>query len=102
MVQNPAFIFLNYFGPETYEGKEYTTYVTGGALLFTILVTFASLAKLVSIQFLTGVDSFLKGDVFQNVLMTELKLLFLQSLPEFIYYVIPALGTSAYLMTIDI
>ena len=70
--------------------------------MFTIVLTFASLTKLVSIQFMTGVDSFLKGDAFQNVLMTELKLLFLQSLPEFIYYVIPALGTSAYLMTIDI
>jgi hypothetical protein len=36
------------------------------------------------------------------MLMSELKILFLQWLPEFIYYVLPALGTSAYFMTIDI
>jgi hypothetical protein len=100
--QNPAFILLNYLGPEKYEGFELTTYITAAVLLFTTVLSFTSIAKLVSSQILIGIQTFITGFDLEIVLMYELKVLFLQWLPEFIYYVLPALGTSAYFMTIDI
>jgi hypothetical protein len=93
---------LNFLGPDRYEGFELTTYITAGVLLFTTFISFTSITKLVSSQLLTGIQSYIKGLPFESILMTELKILFLQWLPEFIYYVLPALGTSAYFMTIDI
>jgi hypothetical protein len=93
---------LNYLGPDKYEGFELTTYITAAVLLFTTVLSFTSIAKLVSSQLVIGIQSYISGLGLEITLMYELKVLFIQWLPEFIYYVLPALGTSAYFMTIDI
>ena len=53
IIQNPAFILLNYIGPEKNEGNKFTTYITAGFFVFTTLFRYASIAKLVSLQFLS-------------------------------------------------
>ena len=53
--QNPTFIGLNYLGPEKYEGFELTTYITAGVLLFTTLLSFISILKLVTSQLIIGI-----------------------------------------------
>lgn len=100
-LQNPAFILLNLLGPENYEGFPITTYLSGGIILFTLMLSGASVLKLLSMQTIYAAETF--GQITLDLLlMLQMKILFLVWLPEFIYYVVPALGTSAYFMTIDI
>jgi len=98
IVQNPALIILTLLGPQNYQNNTLTNYLTIGVALLSTVVGLASLLKLVFIQFFINLDN-LGYLEFPLMTMTHLKVVFLYWLPEFLYYVFPALGTVAYLIS---
>ena len=100
-IQNPLFLILNYLGPSNYENSKITNYLSTGVVIFGTVIGIASILKLVSIQVLLTLETLGEIDSLRLALY-QLKVLFLAWLPEFAYYVLPAMGTSAYLMSTGI
>jgi len=99
--QNPVIILLNYLTFDDYEKYNLTNYVTAGILFFTGVTSFFSVVKMASL--ITIIQIFYSGGVDQSrIFMVMCQIVGGVWLPEFMYYVLPTIATSGYMLSMTL
>ena len=99
--QNPALIALNYLSFEDYEKHNMTNYATAFVLFFTGVLSIASIIKMASI--ITIIQVYYTGAFDQKrIFMSMFQMVGGVWLPEFLYYVVPTIATSGYMLSMTL
>ncbi len=77
-----------------------TIYITAIIWAFSGIISLASVIKLASMETIVAVASFGKNSS-DELFIQQLRIMFVQWMPEFIHLVLPALGTASYFLTIN-
>jgi hypothetical protein len=98
--QNPAFILLTFLEPSLFEGFDLTNYITAGLIIYSAALGLSSVVKLSSEITLYQFTYFTELDS-DHLNMLLAKIVGIYWLPEFIYYVLPSVGTMAYFLSMN-
>lgn len=98
--QNPVFIILTYLGPELFEGFDLINYITGALVIYSGVLGLASVVKL------SGMFTLIQFNYFTMLDASTLNLQLATIVstywfPEFVYYVLPSVGTMAYFLSMN-
>ena len=98
--QNPAFILLTFLDPSLFEGFDLTNYITGGLIIYSAVLGLASVVKLSGLITLYQFTYFTEFDN-DHLNMLLAKIVGISWFPDFLYYVLPSVGTMAYFLSMN-
>ncbi len=94
-------ILLNYLGYDQYEKYNLTNYATAAVLFFTGITSFFSVVKMASM--ITIIQVMYSGSVDQSrIFLVMCQIVGGVWLPEFLYYVLPTIATSGYMLSMTL
>jgi hypothetical protein len=99
--QNPALLALNYLNFEDYEKYNMTNYATAFVLFYTGALSIASVVKIASM--ITILQIYFTGAYDQKRIFLRMSQVVGGIwLPEFLYYVLPTIATSGYMLSMTL